>query len=95
MALDALLARLEGRAGTSGTSDLNPDVPPKPAPMLACTSGTAGTAESDDTAGEANCEPFDLEAFEERAAIREFDGGLSREEAELLALLERHGRTIH
>lgn len=28
------------------------------------------------------------EAFEERAAIREFDGGLNRELAEALALLE-------
>ena len=40
-------------------------------------------------------EPFDREAFEERAAIREFDGGLSREEAERLALLEFHGGTVH
>lgn len=38
---------------------------------------------------------FYREAFEERAAIMEFDGGLTRAEAERLALLERHGRTIH
>lgn len=30
-------------------------------------------------------EPFDREAFEERAAICEFDSGLSREEAEAIA----------
>lgn len=29
-----------------------------------------------------------VEAFEERAAIREFDGGISRELAEALALLD-------
>ena len=29
-----------------------------------------------------------VEAFEERAAIREFDGGLNRELAEALALLD-------
>lgn len=33
-------------------------------------------------------EPFDPEAFEERAAICEFDGGLSRADAESLAWLE-------
>jgi hypothetical protein len=33
-------------------------------------------------------EPFDREAFEERAGIAEFDGGLSREDAEALAWLE-------
>lgn len=33
-------------------------------------------------------EPFDREAFEERAGIAEFDGGLSREDAESLAWQE-------
>lgn len=33
-------------------------------------------------------EPFDREAFEERAAICEFDGGLSREDAEAIAWQE-------
>lgn len=32
----------------------------------------------------------DPEEFEERAAIREFDGGFSREEAERLARLDLH-----
>ena len=35
--------------------------------------------------GRANPEPFDSEAWEERAGIAEFDGGLSREEAEAIA----------
>lgn len=38
---------------------------------------------------------IDLEAFEERAAIMEFDGGFPRAEAERLALLEGHNGTIH
>jgi hypothetical protein len=33
-------------------------------------------------------EPFDREAFEERAAICEFDGGLDRDEAEAVAWIE-------
>ena len=32
---------------------------------------------------------FDREAYEERAAIMEFDGGLPREQAERLAALEQ------
>lgn len=32
-------------------------------------------------------ETYDLEAFAERAAIMEFDGGLARHEVELLALV--------
>ena len=38
---------------------------------------------------------IDREAFEERAAIMEFDGGLTRAEAERVALLERHGGSVH
>ena len=34
------------------------------------------------------------ELFEERAAIMEFDGGFSREEAERLAMLEAEKREI-
>ena len=88
MALDALLARLEGRAVTPVTADATPDVTPKPAPILACTCVTSVTAENDDTAGKATSEPIDLEAFEERAAIREFDGGINRQDAERLALTD-------
>ena len=38
------------------------------------------------------CAPIDREAFEERAAIMEFDAGLSRAEAERLALADCGGR---
>ena len=57
MALDALLARLEGRAVTPVTADAIADVTPKPAPMLACTPVTPVTAENDDTADKATGEP--------------------------------------
>jgi hypothetical protein len=39
-------------------------------------------------AGDTAAEPFDREAFEERAGIAEFDGGLTREDAERLAWQE-------
>jgi hypothetical protein len=39
-------------------------------------------------AGDTATEPFDPEAWEERAAICEFDGGLSREESEAIAWQE-------
>lgn len=82
MVLDALLARLERRAVTSATPDVTPDVTPKPLQMRACTSVTVVTAANDVTALDATEKPFDVDAFEERAAIMEFDGGVSREEAE-------------
>jgi hypothetical protein len=53
MALDALLARLEGRAVTPVTADAGDDVTPKPAPIKACTPVTSVTAENYDTAGKA------------------------------------------
>ncbi|MDR0379990.1 MAG: hypothetical protein LBI62_08640 [Candidatus Accumulibacter sp.] len=43
-------------------------------------------------------EPFDREAFEERAGICEFDGGLTREEAKAIAWNEddrRRGESIN
>ena len=43
-------------------------------------------------AGGTSQEPFDRESFEERAAICEFDGGLSREEAEATAWHEDNRR---
>ena len=43
-------------------------------------------------ANEAAREPFGREAWEERAAIAEFDGGLLREEAEALAWKEDNRR---
>ena len=66
MALDALLARLEGRAVTSVTADVTPDVTPKPAPMLACTPVTSVTAQNDDAAGTATSEPLPDSAAEAR-----------------------------
>lgn len=56
--------------------------------MLACTSVTPVTAGNDVVASEAINKPLDGERFEERAAILEFDGGLTRQEAERLALPE-------
>ena len=79
------LERLEGRTVTPVTSAKKPDVTPKPAPIKACTPVTPDTARIE----------ADREAFEERAAIMEYDGGLTRAEAERLALLERDNATIH
>lgn len=49
-------------------------------------SGGDATAANDPT----QAQDFDREAFEERAAIMEFEGGLSRIEAEKLALSKAH-----
>jgi hypothetical protein len=46
MALNALLAKMEGRAVTSVTADVTADVTPEPAPMLVCTSVTPVTAQN-------------------------------------------------
>lgn len=95
MGLDALLARLEGQTVTPVTSAKTPAVTGKAAQLLPCTAVTAVTAvtaQNDTKANEATREPFDPEAWEERAAIAEFDGGLSREEAEALAWKEDNRR---
>lgn len=92
MGLDALLARLEGRAVTPVTSAKTPAVTGKAAQLVSCTAVTAVTAQSDAKANKATREPCDREAWEERAAIAEFDGGLSREEAEALARKEDNRR---
>ena len=89
MGLDALLARLEGRAVTPVTPAKTPAVTGKAAQLVSC---TAVTAQSDAKANKATREPCDREAWEERAAIAEFDGGLSREEAEALARKEDNRR---
>ena len=47
---------------------------------ITLTSGSTGSSCSIE-----GCEPLDQEAYEERAAIMEYDGELSREEAERLA----------
>ncbi len=66
MALDALLAKLEGRAVTSVTSGPTSNVTPKSAPVLACTSVTSVTAENDDTASKAASEPLSDSKMEAR-----------------------------
>lgn len=66
MALDALLARLEGRAVTSVTSYAIADVTPKTAPVLLCTPVTPVTAENDDTADKASGERLPDPAAEGR-----------------------------
>ncbi len=89
MGLDGLLARLECRAVTSVTAPETPDVTRKPAQLVPCTSVTSVTLSKEiSPLSEPNRVPFDREAWEERAAIAEFDGGLSREKAEALAWAE-------
>ena len=92
MGLDALLARLERRAVTFATPDATSDVTRKPVQIGACTAVTVVTSACDDTAPDSSKKPFDVEAFEERAAIMEFDGGLSREESEREAMKQARVR---
>ena len=74
MALDALLARLEGRAVTPVTDGAIADVTPKPATILASTPltfssvtcVTSVTSKNDDTAREATGEPIPGPAMEAR-----------------------------
>ena len=80
MSLESLLAGLENRSAvTSVTSVVTADVTADPAPVVDCTPVTCVTSESE--CGQDN-HGLVLEEFEERAAIMEFDGGLSREQAE-------------
>ena len=132
MALDALLARLEGRAVTPVTAGAIADVTPKRAPMLACTPVTPVTAENDDTASKATIEPLSDPAMEGRrrrvlAMLAERPGiryavvadnpnadpvivalalrdvgtcelaipATNYDAFALLALIERHGATVH
>ena len=92
MGLDALLTQLEHRAVTSVTPAETPAVTRKVAQLAPCTAVTAVTAQNNIKANEAIREPFDREAWEERAAIAEFDGDLSREKAEALAWREDNRR---
>ncbi|MGO8754893.1 MAG: hypothetical protein ACLQHK_06635 [Gallionellaceae bacterium] len=52
MALDALLARLEGRGVTAVTSEESADVTPNPSPIKGCTPVTPVTPQNDDTASD-------------------------------------------
>lgn len=92
MGLDALLTQLEHRAVTAVTPAETLAVTGKAAQLAPCTAVTAVTAQNHIEAREATREPFDREAWEERAAIAEFDGGLSRKEAEALAWKEDNRR---
>jgi hypothetical protein len=94
MALDDLLANMERRqAATPATPKDGRGVTARPAPIQACTPETPVTPRHNNDpkesgkvgAGGTAGEPCDRETWEERAAIAEFDGGLSREEAERLA----------
>ena len=77
------------KAATPDTPRKGGGVSRKPAPMLDCTPDTPDTREMVIPQGEAPetkaAHPFDPEAWEERAAIAEFDGGMSRQDAERLA----------
>ena len=68
-----------------------PPTPPTVAPREAETVGTIGTVGRPRVAsGATGTKPLaDFDAFEERAAIREHDGGETREEAERAAAAER------
>jgi hypothetical protein len=89
MSLDALLARLEARAVTPVTDALTTDVTPKPLQMLGCTVVTPVTVESIIAEIQCPLEASDMrDLYEERAAIAEYGGGLSRNDAEARAILE-------
>lgn len=97
MGLDSLLATMETRNVTPVTPIEAAGVTLEPAWIKACTPVTSVTPQNNVTANEptndwifSNDEAdksSGLEAFEERAAIMEFDGGLPRAEAERAARL--------
>jgi hypothetical protein len=101
MALDDLLATLERRNSVTPVTPATPaGVQPKPLQHKACTLVTPVTPENTNSGSNAlqvgatdTAATFDQEWHEERAAIYEFDAGLSREEAERRAYLEvmNHG----
>jgi hypothetical protein len=104
MTIESLLSRLEAGGVTPVTPPREAGVTRKPAPVLACTRVTPVTPQNDesrtDTAGDPSipalpgaADPEALREFlEERAAIREFDGGCSREDAEAAALEDLRGQ---
>lgn len=82
-------------SATAATARRNRDVTRKPLQHKACTPATAATAGKIEVRSEAGkvgagdtAEPIDREAWEERAAIAEYDGGLIRADAEALAWRE-------
>jgi hypothetical protein len=86
MSLETLFAWLEARDVTPVTASAIADVTPEPSQMLGCTAVTPVTAESIIAAIQCPLAASDMrDLYEERAAILEYDGGLSRTEAEWLA----------
>jgi hypothetical protein len=92
------LSRLKQLSGDQNFTHSPSDEPTKPpkAPFVSSGSTVQGAYENisaNDSAVESlskvgadgTAEPFDREAWDERAAICEFDGGLSREDAEAIA----------
>jgi hypothetical protein len=79
MSLDSLLAKLEQRGVTSVTATANAAVTSTTKQTNTCTLVTSVTPQLTEA---------ELEQFEERSAIMEFDGGLSRVEAENKAIQE-------
>ena len=84
MALELAFARLFGTPEHRGTPA---GVPATPAETKAWTPGTPGTPQNGNVQATNDAHDLD-EAQSERAAIREFDAGIPRDVAELLA---RHG----
>ena len=77
MSLETLLQRLNAEGAVTPVAPRYPDeVTPKPAPVLACTPVTPVTPKQLHSQGDWDA------AFQERAAILEYDAGLSRDDAE-------------
>ncbi len=95
MALDDLLATLERRNSVTPVTPATPaGVQPKPLQHKACTLVTPVTPENTNSGsnalqvGAGTTAEFDQELLDEKAAIYEFEGGLTRAEAERRALQE-------
>lgn len=79
MSLDSLLATMEKRNVTSVTAPASAGVTPIPKQTNTCTLVTSVTPDLTEA---------EIEQFEERAAIMEFDGNLTKADAEAAALQE-------
>jgi hypothetical protein len=96
MALDDLLVKLERRDSAPLVTPVTPaGVQREPLRHKACTLVTHVTPEKRNGGGMASkvdadstAENFDLEWFDERAGVLQFDAGFSRQEAERRAYLE-------
>jgi hypothetical protein len=80
-----------GEYGVTGVTPVTdpPVTPPKSQSYAGYTSHASNSTVRHGVVGSSVTEPdLDVEAFEERAAIAEYDGGLRRPHAELLGALE-------